>query len=104
MFQMGHSVWRLIVDSFGEPRLWVDALSQNAFDTGAGMGLMIPYASFMTIDNNIVKYGMAIPSINNLIRYRYEVPSVPYNILHSNKQEAHGPHRSHEKRFQLTKV
>ena len=93
MFQMGHSVWRLIVDSFGEPRLWVDALSQNAFDTGAGMGLMIPYASFMTIDNNIVKYGMAIPSINNLIRYRYEVPFVPYYILHSNKQETlvHAP-------------
>lgn len=54
-------------DSFGEPRLWVDALSQNAFDTGAGMGLMIPYASFMTINNNIVKYGILIPSINNLI-------------------------------------
>ena len=98
---MLHSFLRLIVDSFGEPRLWVDALSQNAFDTGAGMGLMIPYASFMTIDNNIVKYGMAIPSINNLIRYRYEIPSIPYYILHSNKQEAHGPHRSHEKRFQL---
>ncbi|XP_048729243.1 uncharacterized sodium-dependent transporter YhdH-like isoform X1 [Ostrea edulis] len=54
-------------DSFGEPRLWVDALSQNAFDTGAGMGLMIPYASFMTVDNNIVKYGMFIPCINNFI-------------------------------------
>ncbi|XP_061178208.1 uncharacterized sodium-dependent transporter HI_0736-like [Saccostrea echinata] len=54
-------------ESFGEPRLWVDALSQNAFDTGAGMGLMIPYASFMTVDNSIVKYGLFIPSINNLI-------------------------------------
>ena len=55
-------------ESFGKPRLWVDALSQNAFDTGAGMGLMIPYSSYMTNKNGIVKYGHLIPATNNLIR------------------------------------
>lgn len=55
-------------ESFKEPRLWVDAISQNAFDTGAGMGIFIPYSSFMSVDNAIVKYGIFIPSLNNLIR------------------------------------
>lgn len=54
-------------ESFKEPRLWVDAISQNAFDTGAGMGIFIPYSSFMSVDNAIVKYGIFIPSLNNLI-------------------------------------
>lgn len=54
--------------SFGDPRLWVDAISQNAFDTGAGMGLMIPYSAYMTRKNNIVKYGYLVPATNNLVR------------------------------------
>ena len=58
-----------VAESFGKPRLWVDALSQNAFDTGAGMGLMIPYSSYMTKKNGIVRYGHLIPATNNLIRY-----------------------------------
>lgn len=53
--------------SFGDPRVWVDAVSQNAFDTGAGMGLMIPYSAYMTRKNGIVKYGHLVPATNNLI-------------------------------------
>ncbi|KAK7091645.1 uncharacterized sodium-dependent transporter YocR-like [Littorina saxatilis] len=54
-------------ESFGKPRVWVDALSQNAFDTGAGMGIMIPYSSFMTRNNGIVRYGTMVPATNNVI-------------------------------------
>ncbi|XP_067667839.1 uncharacterized sodium-dependent transporter YocR-like [Haliotis asinina] len=54
-------------ESFTDPRVWVDALSQNAFDTGAGSGLMIPYSSYMTRENGIVRYGSLIPSCNNLV-------------------------------------
>ncbi|XP_076456354.1 putative sodium-dependent transporter YocR [Babylonia areolata] len=54
-------------ESLGEPRTWVDALSQNAFDTGAGMGLMIPYSSFMTRTHAVVKYGTVLPAANNLV-------------------------------------
>jgi hypothetical protein len=39
-------IFCISTESFGKPRLWVDAISQNAFDTGAGMGLLIPYSSF----------------------------------------------------------
>lgn len=54
-------------ESFKEPRLWVDAVSQNAFDTGAGMGLMIPYSAYMTKKNGIVKYSHLVPATNNLV-------------------------------------
>ncbi|PVD32527.1 hypothetical protein C0Q70_07967 [Pomacea canaliculata] len=54
-------------ESFGDPRVWVDALSQNAFDTGAGMGLMIPYSTFMTRHNGIVRYATFLPILNNLV-------------------------------------
>ncbi|XP_013385475.1 uncharacterized protein LOC106155279 [Lingula anatina] len=54
-------------ESFGDPRLWVDAVSQNAFDTGAGMGLIIPYAAYMTSNHGIVRYGTLIPATNNMV-------------------------------------
>ncbi|XP_077990757.1 putative sodium-dependent transporter HI_0736 [Glandiceps talaboti] len=49
------------------PQIWIDAASQNAFDTGAGWGLMTSYAAFMTKDNAILKLSLAIPLGNNLI-------------------------------------
>ncbi|XP_064597738.1 uncharacterized sodium-dependent transporter YocR-like [Liolophura sinensis] len=54
-------------DAFSDPRVWVDAISQNAFDTGAGMGMMITYASYMTRSNSVVKYGTLIPVGNNIV-------------------------------------
>ncbi|XP_012935524.1 uncharacterized sodium-dependent transporter HI_0736, partial [Aplysia californica] len=54
-------------ESLGNPRLWIDALSQNAFDTGAGAGLMVPYSSFMTRNHGIVRYSVIIPTLNNLV-------------------------------------
>ncbi|XP_013385476.1 sodium-dependent dopamine transporter-like [Lingula anatina] len=53
--------------SFANPRTWVDAASQNAFDTGAGMGMMVPYATYMTRKHGIVRYGTLLPSTNNMI-------------------------------------
>ncbi|KAK3590468.1 hypothetical protein CHS0354_000334 [Potamilus streckersoni] len=54
-------------ESFGKPRVWVDAVSQNAFDTGAGMGLLVPYSTFMTQNHGVVKYSYFIPAVNNLV-------------------------------------
>ncbi|KAL5015281.1 hypothetical protein ScPMuIL_009551 [Solemya velum] len=53
--------------SIGTARLWVDAISQNAFDTGAGSGLMITYATFMTREHAVVKYGTMTPLGNNFV-------------------------------------
>ncbi|XP_070533164.1 uncharacterized sodium-dependent transporter HI_0736-like [Ptychodera flava] len=55
--------WSLLKD----PAMWIDAASQNAFDTGAGWGLMTSYAAFTTQDNGIIKLSTVIPSCNNLI-------------------------------------
>ncbi|PIK48287.1 putative sodium- and chloride-dependent glycine transporter 2 [Apostichopus japonicus] len=52
---------------FANPRMWVDAISQNAFDTGAAGGLFVTYATFMTADNGVVRYGRLVPIGNNLI-------------------------------------
>ncbi|KAK3782395.1 hypothetical protein RRG08_033036 [Elysia crispata] len=53
--------------ALSRPRLWIDALTQNAFDTGAGAGLLLPYASYMTRRHGVVRYATLIPTANNLI-------------------------------------
>jgi len=50
-------------------KLWVDAASQNAWDTGAGSGLFLTYASYMTRRDGVVKLGTLLPAANNVIRY-----------------------------------
>ncbi|XP_030843277.1 uncharacterized protein LOC755109 [Strongylocentrotus purpuratus] len=52
---------------FRNPRMWVDAISQNAFDTGAGSGLFVSYSAYMTAETGIVKYGTLIPIGNNIV-------------------------------------
>ncbi|XP_048590200.1 sodium-dependent serotonin transporter isoform X2 [Nematostella vectensis] len=47
--------------------LWVDAASQNAWDTGAGMGVYLVYGTYMTRSNAVVKAGLLLPIVNNLI-------------------------------------
>ncbi|XP_074607793.1 putative sodium-dependent transporter YocR [Acropora palmata] len=48
-------------------KLWVDAASQNAWDTGAGSGLFLTYASYMTRRDGVVKLGTLLPAANNVI-------------------------------------
>ncbi|XP_070534133.1 uncharacterized sodium-dependent transporter HI_0736-like isoform X2 [Ptychodera flava] len=50
-----------------EPVTWMDAISQNAWDTGAGHGEFLSYANHMTPDNGVVKLSFGIPSLNNLV-------------------------------------
>ncbi|XP_071958674.1 uncharacterized sodium-dependent transporter YhdH-like isoform X1 [Antedon mediterranea] len=54
-------------DELAEARLWIDAVSQNAFDTGAASGLFLSYAAYMTAEHSIVKIGFLIPIGNNLV-------------------------------------
>ncbi|XP_071804584.1 uncharacterized sodium-dependent transporter YocR-like [Asterias amurensis] len=54
-------------EQFKQPGLWVDAVTQNAFDTGAGSGLFVSYAAYMTSKNGIVRYGTLVPLCNNVI-------------------------------------
>jgi len=41
-------------DQLGDPRIWLDALTQNAWDTGAGWGLFLTYAAYMRKEHGAV--------------------------------------------------
>ncbi|XP_078664954.1 putative sodium-dependent transporter YocR [Branchiostoma floridae x Branchiostoma belcheri] len=55
--------WKL----FGTPRVWIDALSQNAWDTGAATGIYLVYGASMATNMGPVKTGSLIPIINNIV-------------------------------------
>ena len=39
--------------TLGNPALWLEALTQNAWDTGAGWGLILTYAAYMKSRDNV---------------------------------------------------
>ncbi|KAL7060402.1 hypothetical protein AAHC03_09723 [Spirometra sp. Aus1] len=55
--------WHTLAD----PKLYVEAACQNAFDTAAGMGLFSAYAAYFTRKTGAVRFGMFLPMINNLV-------------------------------------
>ncbi|VDP66560.1 unnamed protein product [Echinostoma caproni] len=53
--------------SLADSSLWIAAASQNAFDTGAGMALLMTYAMYVGHEAKIVHYSTFIPITNNLV-------------------------------------
>ncbi|CAH1247934.1 SLC6A11 [Branchiostoma lanceolatum] len=49
------------------PRLWVDALSQNAVDTSAGWGQFLVLGTSMAANQGAVQMGVVVPTANNAI-------------------------------------
>jgi len=49
------------------PRTWLEALTQNAWDTGAGWGLILTYAAYMRSKDFIVKNAIATGVCNNVV-------------------------------------
>ena len=49
------------------PGIWVDALAQNAFDTGAGFGLLLTYAIYIRKRYGVVKNAFTTALGNNLV-------------------------------------
>ena len=50
-----------------KPKLWLDALTQNAWDTGAGWGLFLTYAIYIKHKYGIVKNAFITAIGNNII-------------------------------------
>ncbi|WP_201456893.1 sodium-dependent transporter [Chlamydia sp. 17-3921] len=48
-------------------KVWIEALTQNAWDTGAGWGLLLVYAGFATKKTGIVTNGALTAICNNLV-------------------------------------
>ncbi|HET6567055.1 MAG TPA: sodium-dependent transporter [Rhodothermales bacterium] len=49
------------------PRVWLEALTQNAWDTGAGWGLILTYAAYMRRDQGTVKNAFITGIGNNTV-------------------------------------
>jgi SNF family Na+-dependent transporter len=54
-------------ESLKDSRLWIDAASQNAWDTSAGIGLFLTYATFMKRSQGAVQLGVLTPFFNNVV-------------------------------------
>ncbi|MBL3655911.1 sodium-dependent transporter [Fulvivirga sediminis] len=51
----------------GSPKIWIEALTQNAWDTGAGWGMFLTYAAYMNKKQGIVKNAFFTGIGNNTI-------------------------------------
>jgi NSS family neurotransmitter:Na+ symporter len=49
------------------PTIWMEALTQNAWDVGAGWGLYLTYAAYVRREYGMVKNGFITPISNNLV-------------------------------------
>ncbi|XP_062520561.1 uncharacterized sodium-dependent transporter YocR-like [Corticium candelabrum] len=54
-------------DVFKTPQVWVDAVTQNAWDTGAASALLLTYAIYMRRHDGIVSMGTITPLANNFV-------------------------------------
>lgn len=55
--------WELLA----EPTIWLEALTQNAWDTGAGWGLILTYGAYMQYKHGIVKNAIITGVGNNVV-------------------------------------
>ncbi len=53
--------------ALGEPRIWIEALTQNAWDTGAGWGLVLTYAAYLRQQEDTALNAFIVPTANNMI-------------------------------------
>ncbi len=51
----------------GRARIWLEALTQNAWDTGAGWGLVLVYAAYMRQREDTALNAVILPAANNTI-------------------------------------
>ncbi len=55
------------LDLLTRPSLWLEALTQNAWDTGAGWGLILTYGAYMRRQHGIVKNAFITGIGNNVV-------------------------------------
>lgn len=48
-------------------RIWIEALTQNAWDTGAGWGLVLCYAAYQRRREDTALNGFLLPAANNMV-------------------------------------
>lgn len=53
--------------TLASPAVWLDALTQNAWDTGAGWGLILTYAAYMRREDGVVRNAVLTGVGNNTV-------------------------------------
>ncbi len=61
------SLFSLNVTDFKNYKIWIEALTQNAWDTGAGWGLLLVYAGYVRKKEAIVSNGIITAVSNNIV-------------------------------------
>ena len=54
-------------EHLGNARIWVEALTQNAWDTGAGWGLILCYAAYLREHEDTALNAFIVPTANNMV-------------------------------------
>jgi len=54
-------------EKLGNANIWLQALTQNAWDTGAGWGLVLTYAAYMRQNEDTALNAFLLPATNNLV-------------------------------------
>ncbi|HOO99337.1 MAG TPA: sodium-dependent transporter [Bacteroidales bacterium] len=60
-------LFRPDLSQLGNPKTWLDALTQNAWDTGAGWGLFLTYAAYMKKEHGAVSNAFLTGIGNNTV-------------------------------------
>ena len=55
--------WERLTDA----RIWIEALTQNAWDTGAGWGLILAYAAYLRAGEDTALNAFLLPAANNTV-------------------------------------
>jgi NSS family neurotransmitter:Na+ symporter len=50
-----------------DARIWIEALTQNAWDTGAGWGLILAYAAYLRANEDTALNAFLLPAANNTV-------------------------------------
>jgi len=53
--------------TLSEPQIWLEALTQNAWDTGAAWGLILTYGAYMRLQDNITVSALQTGIGNNMV-------------------------------------
>lgn len=55
------------LEALADARIWIEALTQNAWDTGAGWGLVLAYAAYLGTDEDTALNAFIVPTANNAV-------------------------------------
>jgi NSS family neurotransmitter:Na+ symporter len=55
--------WQRLADA----NIWLQALTQNAWDTGAGWGLILTYAAYLRVNEDTALNAFILPAANNIV-------------------------------------